>query len=68
MRDIEISEDEAIELAYGLLATKIAEELPDATVLKKSIQGEIVDGKYVLTCHLTAICNIARQVEFEVID
>ncbi len=67
MRDIEISEDEAIELAYELLATKIAEELPDAQVLKKSIQGEIVDGKYVLTCHLTAICNIARQVEFEVL-
>ena len=67
MRDIEISEEEAIELAYGLLATKIVEELPDAQVLKKSIQGEIVDGKYVLTCHLTAICNIARQVEFEVL-
>lgn len=67
MRDVTISEEMAIEQAYEVLAKRIAEELPDAQVLKKAVHGEIVDGKYILVCHLTAICNIARQVEFEVI-
>ena len=67
MRDVTISEEMAIEQAYEVLAKRIAEELPDAQVLKKTVHGEIVDGKYILVCHLTAICNIARQVEFEVI-
>ena len=67
MRDVTISEEMAIEQAYEVLAKRISEELPDAQVLKKAVHGEIVDGKYILVCHLTAICNIARQVEFEVI-
>ena len=64
--DVEISESEAIEQAYEVLRQRIDEELPDAVILKKSLHGEIVDGKYVLKCTLTAICDIAKQVEFEV--
>lgn len=67
MREIEIGEDKAIKEAYEELNERIAEELPSAQVLKKTLHGEFRDGKYVLTCHLTAICNIAKQVEFEVL-
>ena len=68
MCEIEISEQEAIEQAYEALRMKIDNELPDAQVLKKSLQGEFVDGKYVLKCTITAICNIAKQVEFEILN
>ncbi len=66
MVEVEISEEESMEQAYELLRARIDEELPEAQILKKSLQGEIVDGKYVLKCTVTAICNIAKQVEFEV--
>ena len=66
MVEVTISEEEAIAKAYDLLREKIDEALPNAQILKKSLHGEIVDGKYVLKCTLTAICNIAKQVEFEV--
>ena len=66
MVQVTISEQEAIEQAYELLREKIDNELPQAQILKKSLHGEIVDGKYVLKCTVTAICNIAKQVEFEV--
>ena len=64
--EVEISEEEAMEMAYDELRKRIDEELPEAQILKKSLYGEIVDGKYVLRCTVTAICNIAKQVEFEV--
>lgn len=66
MRDVDISEGEAIDFAYKELRRRIDEELPDATILKKVLHGEVSEGKYVLKCTVTAICNIARQVEFEV--
>ena len=68
MIDIEISEEEAIDLAYGELRCRIDEELPDAIILKKALHGEIVDGKYVLKCTVTAICDIAKQIEFDVVN
>ncbi len=68
MREVEISEEEAIEQAYEVLRQRIDEELPEAQILKKSIQGEIVGDEYVLKCTVTAICNIAKQVEFEVLN
>ena len=67
MVETEISEEEAIEQAYEILRQKIDETLPDAQILKKTLHGEIVDGKYILKCTVTAICNIAKQVEFEVL-
>ena len=66
--EVEISEQEAIDKAYEVLRQKIDEELPDAQVLKTSIQGEFLDGKYVLHCSITAICDIAKLVEFEVLE
>ena len=66
MKEVTLTDSEAMEQAYELLRIRIDEELPDAQILSKSITGEFKDGKYVLYCRLTAICNIARQVEFEV--
>ena len=68
MLDIEISEEEAIDEAYEMLRQKIDATMPEAQILKKTLQGKIVDGKYVLKCTVTAICNIAKQVEFEVLN
>lgn len=67
-KEMEISEEEAIELAYEELRACIDKEIPDAQILKKSLFGEFVDGKYVLKCTVIAVCNIARQVEFEVVN
>ncbi len=67
MQAVEISEDEAIDSAYEKLRELIDSELPDAQILRKTVSGEFVDGKYVLRCTIVAICDIARQVEFEVI-
>ena len=68
MVEMEISEEEAIEQAYEELRKRVDEELPEAQILKKTLHGEIVDGKYVLKCTVTAVCNIAKQVEFEVLN
>ena len=68
MVEVEISEAEAIELAYEKLGVLIDEQLPEAQILKKSLYGEIVDDKYVLRCTVNAICNVAKQVEFEVLN
>ncbi len=66
--EVEIDEGEAIEQAYSELRQRIDRELPDAQILKKSLYGEFVDGKYILHCDLTAICDIARIVEFDVVE
>ena len=68
MVEVEITDDEAMEQAYESLRLMIDDTLPDAQILRKSIQGEFVDGKYVLKCTITAICDIAKQVEFEVLN
>lgn len=67
LQEVEISESEAIEQAYALLRQRIDEELPEAQILNKTLYGEFRDGKYVLRCKLTAVCNVARQIEFEVL-
>ena len=41
-----------MEQAYDMLRERIDYELPEAQILKKMLQGEIVDGKYVLKCML----------------
>ena len=66
--EVEISEDEAMEQAYEVLRERIDAELPGAQILKKSLYGETFDGRYILKCTITAICNIARQVEFDVVN
>lgn len=68
MVEVEITESEAMEQAYEVLRQRIDAELPDAQILRKSLHGEIVDGRYVLKCTLVAVCDIAKQVEFEVLD
>ena len=68
MITVAISEDEANLQAQELLYERINEELPEAQILKKVLQGEIVGDRYVLKCTVTAICNISKQVEFEVLN
>ena len=68
MREVTLSESEAIERAYEELRAQIDAQLPEAQILKKTLYGEFKDGKYILHCDLTAICNIAKQVEFELIS
>ena len=67
-KEVEISENEAIEQAYEKLRELIDSELPDAQILRKKLSGEFVDGKYVLKCTVVAICNIAKQVDFQVVN
>ena len=67
MVEVDISEMEAMDIAYEELRKMIDEELPDAQILKKSISGELTDGSYILNCTVTAICDIAKQVEFDVV-
>ena len=67
MGEVDISEMEAMDIAYEELRKMIDEELPDAQILKKSISGELTDGSYILNCTITAICDIAKQVEFDVV-
>lgn len=68
MCEVTLSESEAIEQAYEELRARIDAQLPEAQILKKTLYGEFKDGKYILHCDLTAICNIAKQVEFELIS
>lgn len=67
-KEVEINENEAIEQAYEILREKMDEELPDAQILRKKLSGEFVDGKYILKCTVVAICDIARQVDFQVVN
>ena len=64
---VEISDGEAMELAYAELQRLIENELPDAQLLRKSLDGGVYDGKYILKCNLTAVCDIAELIEFEII-
>ena len=63
----EISETEAMDLAYEKLRDIMDTAFPDAQILKKTLSGEMADGKYILKCTATVICNIARQIEFEIV-
>lgn len=67
MKEVSISENEAINKAYEELRRLIDEQMPEAQILSKNLYGEFVDGKYVLKCEITAICNISKTVEFEVL-
>ncbi len=67
IKETEISEEEAIEQAYDELRRLIDEQIPEAQILSKTLYGEFKDGKYILKCNITAVCNIAKTVEFEVL-
>ena len=60
------TESEAAEQANYLLWTGLAAEAPKAEVVGKSISGELVGDKYVLTATVTTIENIAREQEVKV--
>ncbi len=68
MSEITITESEAIDQAYAELRRLIDVELPESQILKESLYGEFREGKYVLHCDLTVICDIARQIEFEILQ
>lgn len=62
-----VTESEAIEQAYAELYLQIEKTLPEARILKKELAGELRDGEYVLECTVTALCNIARQADIEIL-
>ena len=57
------SEESAVELALYMLRCKMAEDVPDGTLVKKEISGEFIDGEYRLICRAEYIENIAKTVE-----
>ena len=58
--------EEAMNIAYYRLERQIASELPDASILKKTVKGEIGDEAYILECTVTCIEDIAQISEFSV--
>lgn len=63
---VQRSEESAIELALYMLRCKMADGDIDGTLVKKEINGELVDGEYRLTCRAEYIENIAKVVEREI--
>lgn len=63
--EIELSEEEAMDRAYEALQREIENDIPGAQILKKTIHGELIRDRYVLKCSIVALCDIARQVEFD---
>ena len=59
------TEEQAMRIAYYRLEEAIANEIPDGQILRKSIEWEITEDKYILRCSLGCIENIARVQEFE---
>lgn len=66
-QETEISEEDAMEKAYEVLRGQMDEELGEAQILKKTLYGEVSDGKYILVCRVVAICDIAKTAEFEIL-
>ena len=60
------SEEEAKEEANFLLWQRFAADAPDAQVVGKSLRGELMADKYVLTATVTTVENIAEEREVKV--
>lgn len=60
------TEEQAAEQANYLLWSGFYADAPDAQLVGKQIQGELVGDRYVLTATLTTVENIAKEQEVEV--
>ena len=63
------TEAEAREQSLWLLEKRLSEDAPDAETVKRSIDGRVENGRYVLTASVSTVENIAeeREVEVEII-
>ena len=59
-------EAEAVDVAHKALRYRLSEELSEAELLSKRMTGTWQDGKYILTCYVTCIENIAKTVEIPI--
>lgn len=59
-------EAEALDVAHTALRYRLAEELSEAELLTKKMTGACQDDKYILTCYVTCIENIAKTVEIPI--
>ena len=62
------TEEEALLLAYEQLDRELAQLSSDAQILRKEIKTTIGEGAVILDCSVTALENIAEQVEFEITE
>ena len=60
--------DEALALAYAGLAAELSQLSEEAQILQKNISTTITDTALTLDCSVLCIENIARQVEFDVVE
>ena len=58
----------ALALAYEQLAVKLSDLSDGVQILSKEITTTITDAALVLECKVECIENIARQVEFEIVE
>ncbi len=65
---VEISADEAMELAYAEIERLLTAELEGAEILKKSFDGRVEEDRYILRCNISAVCDIAQLIEFDIIN
>ena len=61
-----LQEGAAVERALYVLRCRMAEEIPDAVLLKKVMTGELGDESYRLNCRVECIENIALVQEIEI--
>lgn len=57
--------EEAMEIAYYRLERQISAEIPEGQILRKSINTEIGESSYILTCTVRCVEDIAEVLEFE---
>ena len=61
-----LQEGAAVERALYVLRCRMAEEIPDAVLLKKVMTGELGDESYRLNCRVECIENIALVQEIKI--
>ena len=59
----QITEDEAKTEAYRQLRERMTEILADGELVSREIESGLVDGRYVISCRLEVLCDIALESE-----
>ena len=59
-------EAEAPDVAHEAMRYRLEEEMSDAELISKKTTGAWQDDKYILTCYVTCIENIAKTVEIPI--
>ena len=62
---VEISEEQAVTLAFNRLESEFFAIVGDADVISKNIEGAFTENSYILKCRAECIKNIAIPLEFE---